>query len=170
MAAGRRSLTVAVALLALTAGPAAAQNPGVLRPCRRVDLIGVWLVIRFGFAAGATVDRADPAYLPYQRYVFNSNATMAYIASDAPPTPEERRTLLLAPPSVTWALDASGHLMRQAPGAARMERSECRVITRPGRDPRSKIPVLAGDVLLTDQAEDERPVARRLLRKVLADQ
>ena len=161
MAAGRRSLTAAVALLALTAGPAAAQNPGVLRPCRRVDLIGVWLVIRFGFAAGAAVDRADPAYLPYQRYVFNSDATMAYVASAAPPTSEDRRTLLL---------DASGHLMRQAPGATRVERSECRVITRPGHDPRSKIPVLAGDVLLTDQAEDERPVARRLLRKVLADQ
>jgi hypothetical protein len=29
--------------------------------------------------------------------------------------------------------------------------------------------VLPGDVLLTDQGEDERPIARRLLRKLPAD-
>lgn len=170
MGVGRRSLAAAFVLPALVAGAAVAQDRDVFRPCRRADLIGAWQVIRFGFAAGAAVDRADPAYLPYQRYVFNSNATMAYAASDAPPRLEDQRSLLLTPASVTWALDPRGHLMRQAPGAARVDKSECRVITRPGRDPRSPIPVLAGDVLLTDESEDERPVARRLLRKVHVDQ
>jgi hypothetical protein len=154
-------------VIALTA-PALAQEEDVMRPCRRADLIGFWRVIRFGFASGSPVDRADPTYQMHQRYVFNANATMAYAASEEPPTSEEHRTLLLAPAPVTWALDARGHLMRQQAGSARVDRSECRVVTRPGRDVRSTVPVLAGDVLLTDQGEDERPIVRRLLRKVQA--
>jgi hypothetical protein len=157
-----------VMLAILIAAPALAQEADVLRPCRRADLIGFWQVIRFGFAAGVEVDRGDPAYQPYQRYVFNSNATMTYTASDVPPTPDEHRALLLAPATVTWALDGGGRLVRQEPGATRVARSECRVVTRPVRDPRSRVPVLPGDVLLTDQGEDERPITRRLLRKVLA--
>jgi hypothetical protein len=157
-------------VVALAGGPAVAQplEGDVLRPCRRADLIGVWRVVRFGFAAGASVNRADPAYQPHQRYVFNANATMSYSASDAPPTPEEHRALLLGPAAVTWALDAGGRLLRQPPGAARVERSECRVVTREVRDPRSAIPARAGDVLLTEYGDDERPLTRRLLRKLRA--
>jgi hypothetical protein len=163
-----RPLSFLVLLGVLLAAPVLAQDEDLLRPCRRADLIGLWRVVRFGFASGATVDRSDPAYQMHQRYVFNSNATMAYSASEEPPTPDEHRALLLAPASVTWALDASGHLMRQPAGAARVEKSECRVVTRAVRDPRSTVPVLAGDVLLTDQGDDERPITRRLLRKVEA--
>jgi hypothetical protein len=165
-----RSLTAALALVGLTAAPGIAQlqEEDVFRPCRRADLIGLWRVVRFGFASGATVDRADPAYQPHQRYVFNANATMTYAASEVPPTPEEHRALLLSPAAVTWSLDPGGRLIRQPPGAARVDRSECRVITREVRDPKSTVPVLAGDVLLTDQGEDARPITRRLLRKLHA--
>jgi hypothetical protein len=165
-----RFLALALGVVALASGPALAQTPDedVLRPCRRADLIGVWRVVRFGFAAGASVNRADPAYQPHQRYVFNANATMSYSASNVPPTAEELRALLLGPTAVTWALDPGGRLLRQPPGAARVDRSECRIITREVRDPKSAIPVLAGDVLLTDQGEDARPLTRRLLRKLRA--
>jgi hypothetical protein len=71
---------------------------------------------------------------------------------------------------VTWALEAGGRLMRQQAGAARVERSECRVVTKAMRDPRSRVPALPGDVLLTDQGEDERPITRRLLRKLRSDE
>jgi hypothetical protein len=163
-----RFLAPALAVVTLAGGPAVAQAPDedVLRPCRRADLIGVWRVVRFGFATGAGVNRADPAYQPHQRYVFNANATMSYSASDVPPTPEEHRALLLAPAAVTWALDPGGRLLRQLPGASRVDRSECRIITREVRDPKSAVPVLAGDVLLTEHGEDERPLTRRLLRKL----
>ena len=83
-----------------------------------------------------------------------------------PPTPDEHRALLLAPATLTWALDAGGRLLRQKTGALRVTTSECRIVTRPVRDPRSPLPALPGDVLLTDQGEDERPITRRLLRKV----
>lgn len=161
-----RRLAPVPVLAALLAGPALAQEPDVFRPCRRADLIGFWRVVRFGFATGADVDRSAPAYRLHQRYVFNSNATMTYAASEAPPTPDEHRALLLAPTETTWALDPTGRLLRHEAGATRVEKSDCRVVTRAVRDPGSKVPVLPGDVLLTDQGEDERPITRRLLRKL----
>ena len=161
-----RRLAPALALVGLLTLPALAQDDDVLRPCRRADLIGLWRVIRFGFATGAAVDRADPAYQPHQRYVFNSNATMTYSASEVPPTPDEHRALLLSPAPMTWAVEAGGRLMRQRAGATRVDKSECRVVTKEMRDPRSTVPALPGDVLLTDQGEDERPITRRLLRKL----
>jgi hypothetical protein len=159
-------LSPVLGLVGLLAGPALAQEADVLRPCRRADLIGFWRVIRFGFATGTAVDRSAPAYRMHQRYVFNANATMAYSASDVPPTPDEHRAMLLAPAATTWAVDAGGRLLRHDPGAARAETSECRVVTQALPDPRGKVPAMPGDVLLTDQAEDERPITRRLLRRL----
>jgi len=164
---GWRALST-LALAGLLAAPAFAQEEDVLRPCRRGDLIGFWQVIRFGFAVGATVDRSDPGYRTHQRYVFNANATMAYAASDVVPSPDEQRKLLLAPSPVTWALDDEGRLLRQEANAPGVSRSGCQVVTRRVRDPRSPVPAMPGDVLLTDQGEDERPITRRLLRKVWA--
>lgn len=164
---GIRRLSLALAVVWVAGAPVAAQeSPDFLRACRRTDLIGLWHVIRFGLAPGAGADRNDPAYRIHQRYVFNANATMAYVASATPLTVEEERALAGAPAPVTWALDAGGRLLRQRPGAAGLETSECQVVTQPLRDSRSPVPALPGDVLLTDQGEDARPIARRLLRKV----
>jgi hypothetical protein len=168
---GARRLSVAVAVVALACGPAPAQEgEAVLRPCRRADLLGHWQVIRFGFASGAQVDRADPAYGPYQRYVFNANATMAYVAAAVAPSADEERAFARAPAAVTWALQPGGRLLRQRAGAARVETSECRVVTQVLRDARSPVFALPGDVVLTDQGEDARPIARRLLRRLPSDE
>jgi hypothetical protein len=159
-------LWLALALVAV-AVPGAAQEPAdVMRPCRRADLLGSWAVIRFGFAAGAHVDRADPAYRPYQRYVFSADSTAAYAASATPPTVEEDRALAQAPSAMTWGLDDEGRLLRHQVGVTRPDTSQCQVLTRPLRDPRSPVVALPGDVLLTDQGEDARPIARRLLRRL----
>ena len=69
----------ALALGCLAAVPAVAvEREDVMRPCKRQDLIGVWRVLRLGVTGGRTIDRTDPAFLPHQRYVFHSNATMAH--------------------------------------------------------------------------------------------
>jgi hypothetical protein len=158
-----------IALLVLAVAPAAAQDgEAPLRPCRRADLIGRWAVIRFGFAAGAGVDRADPAYQPYQRYLFHSNATMAYAASATSPGADDERALTRAAAAVTWSVDGAGRLRRHRTGAPRVETSECRVVQRVLKDSQSPVLALPGDVVLTDQDEGERPIARRLLRKLRA--
>jgi hypothetical protein len=153
--------------LGLTVEPAVAQETeDVLRPCRRADLIGHWQVIRFGFASGAEVDRGDAAYQPFQRYVFNANATTAYTASATAPSAEEEQAFARAPAAATWALEAGGRLRRQRAGAAGVATSECRVVLQPLRDSRSPVFALPGDVVLTDQGQDARPITRRLLRKL----
>jgi len=158
----------ALALAVLTAGPAAGQKAEeFMRPCRRSDLLGVWRVLRFGFATSATVDRTHPDYQPHQRYVFHSNATMAYLASPMPWPIEEERALATAPAPVTWALEAGGRLVRRVDGGTRVEASECRVVTQTVKDPRGSQPTAQpGDLLLTDQGNDNRPTTRRLLRRL----
>lgn len=164
-----RALVPGLALLVLAAVPAGAEeSEAPLRPCRQADLLGHWQVIRFGLAAGAVVDRADPAYQPYQRYVFHANATMAYVASATAPSADEERALPQAPAPVRWALDAGGRLQRHRDPASRAETSDCRVVLRALKDAKSPVLALPGDLVLTDQDGAARPVARRLLRKLPA--
>jgi hypothetical protein len=167
---GRR-LGPALIVVALMAAPADAQDADdPLRPCRRADLLGHWQVIRFGLASGARVDRGDPAYQPYQRYVFHGNATMAFTATPLPPSMDEERAFARAPAVVTWALDPGGRLRRQRAGAADAQTSECQVVLRPLKDPRSPVLAQPGDLVLTDHDAEARPIARRLLRKLPADE
>jgi hypothetical protein len=168
---GWRRLSLALALAALAGAPAAAQeSPEVLRPCRRADLVGYWAVIRFGFASGAPVDRSDPDYRLHQRYVFHPDATMAYAATATAPTADEEHALVRAPAATTWAIDAQGRLLRLRAGAPWSETSECRVVVQALRDPRSPVLARPGDVVLTDQGPDARPLTRRLLRKLSSDE
>jgi hypothetical protein len=161
----RRARGLALALM-LFAAPAAAQEPGdVMRPCRRADLLGLWEVIRFGVAREAAVDPQDPAYRMHQRFVFRTDATMVYRASATPLTIDDERALQDEASDMTWAVE-DGRLLRQRAGAGTLQRSECQVVTRPLRDRRSPVPARPGDVLLTDRTEDDRPLVRRLLRRL----
>jgi len=164
----RAWLAAALTLVGATVTPVAALDPrDFMRPCRRHDLIGVWRVLRFGFALGAAVDRTDEAYLPHQRYVFHSNATMAYVTQDVPFTPEDQRELPKLPPTATWALESDGRLVRQRDGMPVVEKADCKIVLEPVTDPRGSQPrAQRGDILLTEETSDRRPVTRRLLRKI----
>jgi len=158
----------ALALGCLAAMPAAAiEREDVMRPCKRHDLIGVWRVLRLGVTGGAPIDRTDPAFLPHQRYVFHSNATMAHATQEVPFTAEEQRALLKTPTTATWAVESEGRLIRQRDGVAAVEKADCRVVLQAVRDPKTSQPTAqVGDVLLTEEGADRRPAARRLLRKI----
>ena len=158
----------AVALGWLAVTPAAAVDPDeVMRPCRRTDILGVWRVIRLGVPAGADVDRTDPAFLPHQRYVFHSDATMAHVTQDVPFTGEDQRSLSRLPRPATWALETEGRLVRQRDGVAAVEEMQCRVMLRDVKDPRTSQPTAQpGDVLLTDEPGEGRLPTRRLLRRI----
>jgi len=84
------------------------------------------------------------------------------------PIPVEReRALATAPGTEIWAVEASGRLVRQAPDAPRVATSDCQVVTQAVEDPNGSQPTAQpGDVLLTDRGADNRPTARRLLRRV----
>jgi hypothetical protein len=165
---GRRVAGGALLSLALAALPAEAVEPReFMRPCRHQDLLGVWRLLRLGVAGGSQVDRTDPAFLPHQRYVFHSNATMAHASQEVPFTAEAQRGLTKLPPSATWTIESEGRLVRQRDGIATVEAADCRVLTHAIKDPKTSQPTAqAGDVLLTDEGGDRHPPSRRLLRKI----
>ncbi len=137
-----------------------------LRPCTRGDLIGTWAMIRQGTAPSVRVDATDPDFYPYQRYAFSADRSMRRLTATVPVGLEEQRTILSAPATTTWSIDERGRLLTRKNGAAAPEVDACQILLAKISDPRSSVPGLAGDVLLTHYGEDGKPVARRLLRKM----
>ena len=149
------------------AGSVLAQDAAdALRPCKPGDLIGTWEVIRFGTAPAVRVDRSDPSFYPHQRYVFASNATVRHLTSQTRITPADHRALLAATGPATWAVDGAGKLLVQKEGATRLETAACAVLTKEVVDPRSRVPAMPGDLLLTHYDTADKPVMRRQLRKL----
>jgi hypothetical protein len=146
---------------------AAVDDPReALRPCTRGDLIGTWAMIRLGTAPSAKVDADDPSFYPYQRYAFTADQRLRHLTAPAPVGPEEQRTILSAPATITWSVDDRGRLLTRQNGAAAPEVDTCHILRAKISDPRSSFPGLPGDLLLTHYGEDGKPVARRLLRKM----
>jgi hypothetical protein len=155
------------AILWACAAPAAAQElADVTRPCKQVDLIGAWEVIRLGLAPGARVDRSAPAFYPHQEYVFYRNATVRHVASQTRITDADHRALLGTAPEGTWAVDGEGRLLLQRAGEATLERSICLVLVKEVVDPKRHLRSLPGDILLTDSDGADKPRFRRQLRKL----
>jgi len=149
------------------AGSVLAQDAAdALRPCKPGDLIGTWEVIRFGIAPAFLVDRSDPSFSPHQRYVFAANATVRHLTSPTRITPADHRALLAATAPATWAVDGAGKLLVQKEGATRLETAACAVLTKEVVDPRSRVPAMPGDLLLTHYDTADTPVMRRQLRKL----
>lgn len=149
------------------AGSVLAQDAAdALRPCKPGDLIGTWEVIRFGIAPAFLVDRSDPSFSPHQRYVFAANATVRHLTSPTRITPADHRALLAATAPATWAVDGAGKLLVQKEGATRLETAACAVLTKEVVDPRSRVPAMPGDLLLTHYDTADKPVMRRQLRKL----
>ena len=149
------------------AGSVLAQDAAdALRPCKPGDLIGTWEVIRFGTAPAFLVDRSDPSFSPHQRYVFAANATVRHLTSPTRITPADHRALLAATAPATWAVDGAGKLLVQKEGATRLETAACAVLTKEVVDPRSRVPAMPGDLLLTHYDTADKPVMRRQLRKL----
>ena len=146
---------------------AAVDDPrDALRPCTRVDLIGTWAMIRLGTAPSVKVDADDPYFYPYQRYAFTADRRMRHLTATVPVGPEEQRTILTAPATITWSVDDRGRLLTRKNGAAAPEVDTCQFLLTKISDPRSSFPGFPGDLLLTHYSEDGKPVARRLLRKM----
>lgn len=161
-------LALLAASLASPVAPAVAADDArdVLRPCTRRDLIGTWAMIRLGTAPSVHVDETDPSFYPYQRYAFSADRGLRHLTATARVGPEEQKTILSAPATITWTVDDNGRLLTRRQGAAAPEVDACQILLAKVSDPRSSVPGLPGDLLLTHYGENGKPVARRLLRKM----
>jgi hypothetical protein len=161
-------LAVLAALLIRSGTHAVAADDlrDALRPCTRGDLVGTWAMIRLGTAPSVRVDQSDPYFYPYQRYAFSADRSMRHLTATAPVGPEEQKAILSAPPTTTWTVDDKGRLLTRKSGATGPEVDACQILLTKISDPRSPVPGLPGDLLLTHYSEEGKPVARRLLRKM----
>ncbi len=136
------------------------------RPCTQADLIGTWEVVRFGTVPSLHVDRSEPVFFPYQRYVFGTNATVRHLASQTKITRDAHKALLATAVAGTWAVDGDGRLMLLRDGQASLEQSACLVLVKEVEDRKRRAHSRPGDILLTDYDAASQPVMRRQLRKL----
>jgi len=91
---------------------------------------------------------------------------MHHLTAPAPIGPEEQKVILSAPATITWTVDDKGRLLTRKTGDPEPEVDACQILLAKVSDPRSPVPGLPGDLLLTHYGEDGKPIARRLLRKM----
>ena len=154
----------ALVLAAAVLAPAAwAQETAALRPCRAEDLPGVWDVVRLRAKPSWPVDRSQPEYFQYQRYVFTADGHARHLSATMPIGPAEHAEMVGTPATSRWTVDQRGWLtldnVRGMPDV-----SQCQVVERQIVDSRQRVTASPGEVLLTYYSESA-PVMRRQLAR-----
>jgi hypothetical protein len=159
-----RAVATALALAAAVLAPAAwAQDTAALRPCRTDDVPGVWDVVRLRASPSWPVDRSQPDYFQYQRYVFTADGHARHLTATMPIGPVQHAVMVGTPATTRWTVDERGWLtldnVRGTPDV-----SQCQVVERPIVDSRQRVTAMPGELLLTHYSKST-PVMRRQLAK-----
>ena len=101
----RAMFVVAVLAQTSAAFSAPAADPAS-RPASKKDLVGTWDMVSVRPAANAS----DPGLYPYQRFVFNSDASMKYMTSKDPFTAEWLDRFRKQPAEIDYRVDEKGIL------------------------------------------------------------
>jgi hypothetical protein len=160
-------IRAAAAALAVAAavGPATvwAQETAALRPCRADDVPGVWDVVRLRAASSWRVDRSQPYYFQFQRYVFTADGRARHLTATMPIGGAQHEALTNTPVLTRWSLDERGWLtVDNAEGGTDV--SECRVVERQIVDDRHRVTAMPGEVVLTYYAGGAAVMRRQLAR------
>jgi hypothetical protein len=160
MRAAAAALAVAAAM-----GPATAwaQETEALRPCRSDDVPGVWDVVRLRATSSWRVDRSQPYYFQFQRYVFTVDGRARHLTATMPIGGAQHEAMTSAPVLTRWSLDERGWLTVDNEYGA-PDVGECQVVERQIVDDRQRVTAMPGEVLLTYYA-DGAPVMRRQLAR-----
>lgn len=158
------ALPAALALAVAVLAPAAwAQDSAGLRPCRADDLPGVWDVVRLRAKRSWPVDRSQPEYYQYQRYVFTADGHARHLSATMPIGPALHEAIVGTPATSRWTVDERGWLtldnVRGTPDV-----SECQVVERQIVDSQQRVTASPGEVLLTYYSKSA-PVMRRQLAR-----
>jgi invasion protein IalB len=159
-----RAPLAVLALAAAVLAPAAwAQQTDALRPCRAEDLPGVWDVVRLRASSSWPVDRSQPYYFQFQRYVFAADGGARHLTATMPLGPAQHEAMVSGPPAARWTLDGHGWLtIDKEEGPPDV--SQCQVVERQIVDSRQRLTASSGELLLTHYS-NSAPVMRRQLAK-----
>ena len=83
-----------------------AAEEKVSRPAVKKDLVGTWELV----SVRPIHDASDPVFYPYQRYVFNADASMKYMVSEKPFTKEWLDKFVKQPREIDYRVDEKGVL------------------------------------------------------------
>ncbi len=78
----------------------------VSRPAVKKDLVGTWEMV----SVRPMHEPGDPVFYPYQRFVFNSDASMKYMVSQKPFTKEWLDKFVKQPREIDFRVDEKGVL------------------------------------------------------------
>jgi hypothetical protein len=159
-----RAPLAVLALAGAVLAPAAwAQETDALRPCRAEDLPGVWDVVRLRASSSWRVDRSQPYYFQYQRYVFAAGGGALHLTATMPIGPAQHEVMVSGPTTARWTLDGRGWLtINKEEGPPDV--SQCQVVERQIVDSRQRVTATPGELLLTYYSKNA-PVMRRQLAK-----
>lgn len=76
------------------------------RQAVKADLVGTWEMV----SVRPIHDASDPVFYPYQRYVFNADASMKYMVSEKPFTKEWLDKFVKQPREIDFRVDEKGIL------------------------------------------------------------
>lgn len=159
----RAAVAALVFAAALAPAVARAQETAALRACRPDDLPGVWDVVRMRASSAWRVDRSQPYYFQFQRYVFTADGQARHLTATMPIGPAQHEALTSTPVLTRWSLDDRGWLtVDREQGAPDV--SKCEVVERQIVDDRQRVTAMPGEVLLTHYAGGA-PVMRRQLAR-----
>ena len=154
---------LALALAAALAPAAWAQDAAALRPCRADDLPGVWEVVRLRASSSWPVDRSQPYYFQFQRYVFTADGRARHLTATMPIGPAQHEVMVSTPATARWSLDERGWLTLDKEHGP-PDVSQCQMVERQIVDSRQRVTANPGEVLLTYYSKNA-PVMRRQLAK-----
>jgi hypothetical protein len=159
-----RAPLAVLALAAAVLAPAAwAQETDALRPCRAEDVPGVWDVVRLRASSSWPVDRSQPDYFQFQRYVFGADGAARHLTATMPIGPVQHQVMVSAPSPARWTLDGRGWLtIDKEEGPPDV--SQCQVVERQIVDSRQRVTATPGELLLTYYSRSA-PVMRRQLAR-----
>jgi hypothetical protein len=154
------ALTLAATLLA---SAALAQDAPALRPCRAEDMTGVWEVVRLRASPSWPIDRSQPYYFQFQRYVFTADGGARHLTATMPIGAAQHEAMAGVPAGARWTVDARGWLtIVKEEGLP--EVSQCQVVERPILDSQQRLTASPGELLLTYYSKSA-PVMRRQLAR-----
>ena len=159
-----RGPLAALALACAILAPAAwAQESDALRPCRPEDLPGVWEVMRLRASSGWRVDRSQPYYFQFQRYVFTADGGARHLTATMPIGAAQHEVMVSAPPTARWTVDERGWLTVDKEDGP-PDVSQCQVVERQIVDSRQRVTASPGELVLTYYS-NAAPVMRRQLAR-----
>src|SRR5262245_59572626 len=100
----RRTLLSFALIISFVSASSAQAADKVSRAAIKKDLVGIWEMV----SVSPVYDKNDPVFFRYQRFVFNPDSSMKFMASEKPFTQTWLYKFKKQPAEIDYSLDEKG--------------------------------------------------------------